>query len=177
MRSEATGARQRAGGSPPAGPPWICASLLALLGASSCAPTLAAGRCEPAALIAASERTQGGPIRTLQVSGSGSDFVVGQGWRPRGPWPRFNVERYERSMDFDASTSSLVMVRSQALDPPRGGARQPLERTEQVSAVAAGSARAAALRRELALLLPAGFIDAASRSKQVSARPLGTGCA
>jgi glyoxylase-like metal-dependent hydrolase (beta-lactamase superfamily II) len=153
------------------------ACLLALLGVALSGPALAASRCEPAALIAAAERAQGGPVRTLQISGSGLDFVVGQGWRPRGPWPKFNVERYERSMDFDASTSSLTMVRSQALDPPRGGARQPLERAEQVSAVAPGSARAPALRRELALLLPAGLIDAAARSKAVSAEPRGSGCA
>jgi glyoxylase-like metal-dependent hydrolase (beta-lactamase superfamily II) len=147
--------------------------LLAMLGATA----QASDRCNPATLITAAERTQGGPIRTLQLTASGADFVVGQGWHPRGPWPKFNVERYERSMDFDASLSSLVMVRSQALDPPRGGARQPLERTEQVSAVAAGSARAPALRRELALLLPAGFIDAAARSKQVSAKQIGSRCA
>jgi glyoxylase-like metal-dependent hydrolase (beta-lactamase superfamily II) len=151
--------------------------LLALLGAVAFGPASAAERCEPAAVIAAAERAQGGPMRTLQVSGSGADFVVGQGWRPRGPWPKFNVERYERSTDFEASASSLVMVRSQALDPPRGGARQPLERTEQVSAVAPGSTRAASLRRELALLLPAGFIDAARRSTQVSASPHRSGCA
>src|SRR5688572_21634858 len=100
--------------------------LLALLGL----PTAQASeRCDPATLIAAAERAQGGPIRTLQLTASGSDFVVGQGWHPRGPWPKFNVERYDRSIDFDTSLSSLVMVRSQALDPPRGGARQPLERT------------------------------------------------
>jgi len=177
VRSEATGSWWQAKGPTSAAAQWICSPLLALLGAASCAPALAADRCEPAALIAASERTQGGPIHTLQISGSGSDFVVGQGWRPRGPWPQFNVERYERAIDFGASTSSLVMVRSQALDPPRGGARQPLERVEQTTAVAPGSSRAPALRRELALLLPAGFIDAARRSKQVSARPLGGGCA
>jgi glyoxylase-like metal-dependent hydrolase (beta-lactamase superfamily II) len=149
-----------------------------LLGAALLGPahTEASERCEPTALIAAAERAQGGPITTLKISGAGLDFVVGQGWHPRGPWPRFNVERYERFIDFDASASSLRMMRSQALDPPRGGARQPLERTEQVSAVAPGSARAAALRRELALLLPAGFIDAANRSKAVSAKPRGGGC-
>lgn len=151
-------------------------SLVALIGVIAFTPVWAADRCEPAALIAAAERMQGGPIRTLQISGSGSDFVVGQGWRPRGPWPRFNVERYERVMDFEAAASSLVTVRSQALHPPRGGARQPLERTEQTTAVAPGSTRAPAIRRELALFMPAGFIDAARRSKQVSASPLGRGC-
>jgi glyoxylase-like metal-dependent hydrolase (beta-lactamase superfamily II) len=151
--------------------------LLTLLGVTASGAAQAAARCDPVALIAAAERAQGGPIRTLQLSASGSDFVVGQGWRPRGPWPKFNVDRYDRSIDFEASASSLVMVRSQALDPPRGGARQPLERTEQVSAVTPGSARAPALRRELALLLPAGFIDAAIRSQQVSATARGSGCA
>ncbi|MEP7246295.1 MAG: hypothetical protein ABI885_21820, partial [Gammaproteobacteria bacterium] len=151
--------------------------MLALAGVAFCAQVFAAERCEPASLIAAAERAQGGPIRTMQLSGSGSDFVVGQAWRPRGPWPRFNVERYERVVDFEGSASSLVTVRSQALDPPRGGARQPLERTEQLTAVAAGSVRAPAMRRELALFLPAGFIAAARRSQQVSANALGRGCA
>ncbi len=94
---------------------------LAVLGVCEISPLRAAERCDGAALIAAAERAQGGPIRTLQLSGSGSDFVVGQGWQPRGPWPRFNVERYDRKMDFEAAASSLVTVRSQALDPPRGG--------------------------------------------------------
>jgi glyoxylase-like metal-dependent hydrolase (beta-lactamase superfamily II) len=137
----------------------------------------AAERCEAAAVIAAAERAQGGPIQTLQISGSGSDFVVGQGWQTGGPWPRFKVERYERSMDFGAGSSSLVTVRSQGLHPPRGGARQPFVGSETTTtAVAPGSPKEKAMRRELALLLPAGFIDAARRSQHVSASPLGSGC-
>jgi glyoxylase-like metal-dependent hydrolase (beta-lactamase superfamily II) len=148
-----------------------------VLGAAVVAPLHAAERCEPAAVIAAAEQAQGGPIHTLQISGSGSDFVVGQGWHPRGPWPKFNVERYERSMDFGAAASSLVTVRSQALHPPRGGARQPFERTETTTAVTPASSSVKAMRRELALLLPAGFIETAHRSQQVTAKPLGSGCA
>ena len=154
-----------------------CAITLAVLGAFAIGASHAADRCDAAAVLAATEHAQGGPIRTLQVSASGSDFVVGQGWQPRGPWPRFNVERYDRTMDFAASASSLVTMRSQALDPPRGGARQPLDRAEQVTAVASGSPRAASIRREMALLTPAGFLDAAKRSKDVSGAPRGRGCA
>jgi len=150
---------------------------LAMLGAVAIGSAHAADRCDAAAVIAAAERAQGGPIRTMQLSASGSDFVVGQGWQPRGPWPRFNVERYERTMDFEASASSLVTMRSQALDPPRGGARQPLERAEQVTAVAPGSPKAASIRREMALLTPGGFIAAAKRSKDVSGTARGRGCA
>jgi glyoxylase-like metal-dependent hydrolase (beta-lactamase superfamily II) len=123
-------------------------------------------------VLAAAQGAQGGPIRSLQFSGRGHDFVVGQGYRPGGPWPEFNVESYERSIDLDAPVSSLRETRSQAQHPPKGGARQPLEREETLTATAAGSPRAPALRRELALLLPAGFLAAASHSKQVSAREL-----
>ncbi len=43
--------------------------LLASVGVAACAPTFAADRCDAASLIAAAERSQGGPIRTLQMSG------------------------------------------------------------------------------------------------------------
>jgi glyoxylase-like metal-dependent hydrolase (beta-lactamase superfamily II) len=126
-------------------------------------------------VLAAAERAQGGAVHTLHLEGAGHDFVVGQGWAAGGEWPKFNVETYDRVVDFDAGTSSLRTVRSQALDPPRGGARQPFERTEQVTAVAAGSPRATALRRELAVLLPAGFLAAARRATTISSAPLRDG--
>lgn len=139
-------------------------------------PLQAANQCAPAAAIAAAERAQGGTIRTLRLSGAGHDFVVGQGWRPGTDWPKFNVEHYERAVDLEAPASSLRTVRSQGMHPPRGGGRQPFEGAEeQRFAVAAGSPRALALRRELALLLPAGFIDAAKRSSEASARALAEG--
>ncbi len=139
-----------------------------------------AGRCSgcsPPTAIAAAERAQGGAIRTLRIDGAGHDFVVGQGWKAGGAWPKFNVEAYERAVDTEAGVSWLRTVRSQALNPPRGGARQPFERTEQVTAVAAGSPRASAMRRELAVLLPAAFIEAARRASRISAVPrVGGGC-
>lgn len=130
-----------------------------------------AAECSPSTLLASAERAQGGRIHTLEITAAGHDFVVGQGWAPGGEWPRFNVERYERVMDMDAGASSLRTVRTQALDPPRGGALQPLERMERLTAVASGSPRVPAMRRELALLLPAGFLALARETPQVSAAP------
>jgi glyoxylase-like metal-dependent hydrolase (beta-lactamase superfamily II) len=147
---------------------------LVLLGLALPAMQGLAAECSPTAVLAAAERAQGGMIHSLRLQGSGHDFVVGQGWEAGGAWPKFNVEAYERSLDLDAGASSLRTVRSQALQPPRGGARQPFERTEQTTAVAAGSPRTAALRRELAVLLPAGFI-AMARASRVSAQPLARG--
>lgn len=158
-----------------------CASsrlAVALLMLVPACPLEAANQCAPAAAIAAAERAQGGAVRTLHLVGAGYDFVAGQGWQPGGAWPRFNVERYERAVDLEAPSSSLRTVRSQGMHPPRGGGRQPFAGPEeQHVAVAAGSPRAAALRRELGLLLPAGFIAAARRSTDVSASTLpGGGC-
>jgi glyoxylase-like metal-dependent hydrolase (beta-lactamase superfamily II) len=152
---------------------WIMTGSLPLL-ALACVPRLqAASGCESGAVIAAAEHAQGGGIHTLRFSGSGHDYVVGQGYQPGGGWPKFNVDTYERSVDLETPVSSLRTVRSQANHPPKGGARQPFEHPEEaISAVAAGSSRTAALRRELALLLPAGFIQLAAHSKQVSAREL-----
>jgi len=152
---------------------WAVRALLLGL-ALSPVQGLAAG-CAPPAVLAAAELAQGGTIHSLRMDGAGHDFVVGQGWEAGGAWPKFNVEAYERAVDFDAGTSSLRTVRSQALKPPRGGARQPFERSEQITAVAADSPRAAALRRELAVLLPAGFIAMARRASDVSSTPLAGG--
>lgn len=152
---------------------WAASALLLGL-ALPPAQGRAAG-CSPPTVIDAMEGAQGGRIHTLLLEGTGHDFVLGQGWEAGGEWPRFNVETWERAVDLEAGTSSLRTVRSQALDPPRGGARQPFERTEQLTAVAAGSPQAASLRRELALLLPAGFIAMARRSARLSGVPRGAG--
>jgi glyoxylase-like metal-dependent hydrolase (beta-lactamase superfamily II) len=157
----------------PQPPRWAVRALLPGLALSPLQGLAAA--CAPPAVLAAAELAQGGAIHSLRMEGTGQDFVVGQGWEAGGAWPKFNVEAYARVMDFDAGTSSLRTVRSQALDPPRGGARQPFERTEQVTAVAADSPRAAALRRELAVLLPAGFIAMARRASKVSSMALADG--
>jgi len=152
---------------------WMVMGSLPLLALACLPPLHASSRCESGAVIAAAQRAQGGDIRSVKFSGSGHDYVVGQGYQPGGGWPKFNVDSYERSVDLEASVSSLRTVRSQANHPPRGGARQPFEHPEEaLSAVAPGSQRAAALRRELALLLPAGFIQVATHSKQVSVREL-----
>lgn len=152
---------------------WTAGTLL--LGLASPLVQGLAAECSPSTLLASAERVQGGRIHTLEIAAAGHDFVVGQGWAPGGEWPKFNVESYERAMDMEAGASSLRTVRTQALDPPRGGALQPLERMERLTAVASGSPRVTAMRRELALLLPAGFIALARENTRVSSAPAANG--
>src|SRR5689334_2735305 len=83
-------------------------------------------------------------LKTIEYSGSGFDFVVGQAARPDAPWPKFNDNTYTRFIDFQAPASRIQRIRTQGENPPRGGGQQPVvgeQRGDQV--VAAGSTQAA----------------------------------
>ena len=61
---------------------------------------------------------------TLQVSGSGQFFSVGQAFRPGLPWPKQNMTRYTRQDDYAGGASSVdyVLTRGDML----GGGAIPL---------------------------------------------------
>lgn len=65
-------------------------------------------------------------LGSVRYSGSGFNFALGQAVNPSSPWPKFNVKRYERVIDFDAGGASQLMVRTQFENPPRGGGLQPI---------------------------------------------------
>jgi glyoxylase-like metal-dependent hydrolase (beta-lactamase superfamily II) len=78
-------------------------------------------------VIESAIKTMGaGNLGSIRYSGSGSNFALGQAPNPSSPWPRFNVKKYERVIDFDAGATRQTMVRTQAENPPRGGGQQPL---------------------------------------------------
>jgi hypothetical protein len=39
-----------------------------------------------------------GTPKTVEYSGSGADFVLGQAFNPSSPWPRFNDKTYTRAI-------------------------------------------------------------------------------
>jgi glyoxylase-like metal-dependent hydrolase (beta-lactamase superfamily II) len=65
-------------------------------------------------------------IKTLQYTGNGVMFSLGQGITPFSPLPRYYVKSYTRSIDFNDSAMRDEIVRTQGEDPPRGGGGQPL---------------------------------------------------
>ncbi|HEX4138273.1 MAG TPA: MBL fold metallo-hydrolase [Bryobacteraceae bacterium] len=74
-------------------------------------------------------------LGSMRYSGSGLNFALGQAVNPSSPWPKFNVKRYERVIDFDAGASSQTMVRTQGENPPRGGGQQPIVGEQTQTAV------------------------------------------
>jgi glyoxylase-like metal-dependent hydrolase (beta-lactamase superfamily II) len=126
---------------------------------------------DAAAALGASE------LSSIQYSGAGANYALGQNPRPDSPWPKFNVVRYERAIDFETSSSREVLVRTQGEDPPRGGGGQPLAGEQTQTFLVSGgtawnlagenavAAPAAAAERALQIVLtPHGFVKAALAS-------------
>jgi glyoxylase-like metal-dependent hydrolase (beta-lactamase superfamily II) len=82
---------------------------------------------DAATVLADAQRAMGSDaLHTLEYSGSGHDFVLGQAYSADHPWPKFIVQSYRRSLDFHAPASRDQRVRRQFETPPRGGGMQPV---------------------------------------------------
>ncbi len=65
-------------------------------------------------------------LRTIAFSGSGSQYAHGQPVVPFAELPRFNAKAFDYVADYATPGSRQEMVRTQALNPPRGGTGQPI---------------------------------------------------
>jgi glyoxylase-like metal-dependent hydrolase (beta-lactamase superfamily II) len=115
----------------------------------------------------ASETLGAENLKSIEFSGSGYDFVLGQNANPDLPWPKFNNETYAEAIDFEAPALRMQRVRTQGENPPHGGGQQPIARQEQTRALA--PAQAAAVRDEAMMLVPYGFIRAAAAAADARA--------
>src|SRR5262245_8512999 len=78
-------------------------------------------------------------VKTLQYSGTGWNAAVGQSFSPQADWPRFEVTRYTRTIDYDARSSREELTRRQGSNPPRGGGGTPLQGEQQQVAIVSGN--------------------------------------
>jgi glyoxylase-like metal-dependent hydrolase (beta-lactamase superfamily II) len=101
-------------------------------------------------------------LKTIQFSGSGFDFALGQNANPNLPWPKFTNKTYTRMVNFEAPASRVDRIRMQGENPPRGGGNQPVvgEQTQQ-QVIVVGPNTAWAQQLEI-IMLPSGFLKAAS---------------
>ena len=75
----------------------------------------------PAVIEAATEAMGTSNVQSIQYSGSGSVFMLGQNVRPEAPWPKFTVPKYSAAVRYDAPAFREELVRIDTEDPPRGG--------------------------------------------------------
>ena len=67
-----------------------------------------------------------GTLKTVEYSGSGLDFAIGQNVNPTAPWPKFIDKTYKRTMNFETPAYRMERIRTQGENPPRGGGQQPV---------------------------------------------------
>src|SRR5215475_9419422 len=78
-------------------------------------------------------------VKTIQYSGMGWNAAVGQSFSPEEDWPRFEVTRYTRTIDYEARISREELTRRQGNNPPRGGGGTPLQGEQQQVAIVSGN--------------------------------------
>ena len=78
------------------------------------------------AVIESAAKTMGVTgLESIQYSGTGSIFLVGQAASPGGPWPRFELARYVASVNYTELAMREETVRRDVEFPPRGGGAGP----------------------------------------------------
>jgi glyoxylase-like metal-dependent hydrolase (beta-lactamase superfamily II) len=105
-----------------------------------------------------------GSLKTVEYSGSGYDFAIGQNVNPTQPWPKFIDKTYKRTMNFETPAYRLERIRTQGENPPRGGGQQPIygEQTQNQTTVVAANTPWA---NQLELwMMPHGFLQAAAKN-------------
>ena len=60
-------------------------------------------------------------IKTLQVTGSGAMFSVGQNYTSSDPWPRVTVKSYMALVNYDTASMRVELVRESGAVMPKGG--------------------------------------------------------
>jgi len=97
--------------------------------------SLGALAAHAASLEGAAEKLGAKNARSLEFSGSGQWFQFGQAPVPGGPWPQFDVSRYNAAIDFDAGAAHVALARLQTIDPARA---RPAPVEQKVDAWLAG---------------------------------------
>ena len=87
-----------------------------------CALALGAGvSAQQGALQTAATTLGVANIKTLQFTGSGRNFSVGQNYTPADPWPAVPVKSYTAVMNFDTGAMRVELTRELGPVMPRGG--------------------------------------------------------
>ena len=73
------------------------------------------------ALQTAADKLGVAKIKTLQVTGSGTNFSVGQNYTSSDPWPRVTVKNVTALFNYDTASMRLELVRESGAVMPKGG--------------------------------------------------------
>src|SRR5262245_51008709 len=72
-------------------------------------------------LQTAADRLGVAKIKTLQFTGSGANFSIGQNYLPNVPWPKVDVKNYTALINYDTGSLRAELLREMGAAMPRGG--------------------------------------------------------
>ena len=133
----------------------LVASLAALVLLAPCTLHAQDGKAGIEA-VAAALGAQG--LKSIEYNAGGTIFQFGQSQAPGQPWPRFNVKSLTRSLNYETASLKEDWVRTQALDPPRGGGVQPI-RGEQRQIFVLSGEQAWAVTGDAAAATPIALLE------------------
>lgn len=105
-----------------------------------------------------------GSLKTVEYSGSGFDFAIGQNVNPNSPWPKFVDKTYKRVMNFDAPAYRMERIRLQGENPPRGGGQQPIVGEQPQNQTVVVTANTPWVQQLELWMMPHGFLQAAAKN-------------
>ena len=110
-----------------------------------------------------------GSLKSVEYSGSGYDFAIGQNVNPNSPWPKFIDKTYKRTINFETPAFRMERIRLQGENPPRGGGQQPIVGEQnQNQAVVVGPNTQWVQQLEI-WMMPHGFLQAAAKNNATAA--------
>src|SRR5262245_17384841 len=110
--------------------------IFALLAAVVLLSPLAGAAQDERALLEESAEVMGtGNLKSIEYTGSGVNFAVGQSVVPGAPWPRFDLKSYTRSVNYQTAALREDVVRSRADSLPRGGGAPAMGEARQILVV------------------------------------------
>jgi glyoxylase-like metal-dependent hydrolase (beta-lactamase superfamily II) len=101
-------------------------------------PLAASAQDNRAALDLIAKAMGAGSVKSIQYSGNGVNFAIGQNYAPDLPWPRFVVKSYTRTVSYETAAIRDELVRTQGENPPRGGGGQPMQGEQRQDLLARG---------------------------------------
>src|SRR5205809_1752033 len=113
-------------------------------------------------------------LKSIEYSGSGMDFAIGQAPNPSSPWPKFIDKTYTRVINFETPASRMDRIRMQGENPPRGGGQQPVVGEQPQNQTIIVNANTPWVQQLEIWMMPHGFLRAAAaRNATVEARTIG----
>jgi glyoxylase-like metal-dependent hydrolase (beta-lactamase superfamily II) len=122
----------------------------------------AAAQDAAAVINAASQAIGVDRLKTVEYSGSGYDFAIGQAYNPSSPWPKFIDKTYTRAIDFSIPASKMDRIRMQGENPPRGGGLQPVRGEQSQNQTIIVNASTPWVQQLEIWMLPHAFLAAAN---------------